>query len=345
MQHPRRITRITLAALLASPGLLPLATLSANAQERTFATPEAAAEDPDFALQGEYSGTVTTDSGDIKIGVQVVALGQGKFQAVGFVGGLPGDGWNGESQHGVEATKASDGTVTFISPDGLLRAVLAETKVTVSTGDGTKLGTLSRIERKSPTLGAKPPENAIILFDGTSGDAFEGARLTDDGLLMQGVTTKRKFDKPHHVHVEFRLPYQPDARGQGRGNSGIYLQGRHEVQMLDSFGLTGEHNECGGLYSVKKPDVNMCYPPLAWQTYDIDFTPATFDAAGAKTSKARITVRHNGVVIHDNVELPGSSTAAPVGDGADAGPLYLQDHGNPVRYRNIWVVEAPAKGE
>jgi hypothetical protein len=109
--------------------------------------------------------------------------------------------------------------------------------------------------------------------------------------------------------------------------------------MLDSFGLEGEENECGGIYSVAKPSVNMCYPPLAWQTYDIDYTAARYKD-NELVSPPRITVRHNGVVIHDDVELPGNrnTTAAPVAAGPQNGPLYLQDHGNPVRYRNIWVV-------
>jgi hypothetical protein len=130
----------------------------------------------------------------------------------------------------------------------------------------------------------------------------------------------------------------PAGKDQGRGNSGVYLQGRYEVQILDSFGLAGEHNECGGIYSVKAPDVNMCYPPLAWQTYDIDFTAAEF-ADGKKVKDARMTVKHNGVVIHENVAVPKATTAAILGEGPEPGPIYLQDHGNPVRFRNVWVVE------
>jgi hypothetical protein len=194
------------------------------------------------------------------------------------------------------------------------------------------------VERKSPTLGEKPPEGAIVLFDGTSADAFEGGKL-DGELLVQGATSKQKFGS-HKVHIEFRTPYQPEDDSQGRGNSGVYLQGRYEVQILDSFGLKGEQNEAGGIYSVAKPKVNMALPPLAWQTYDIDFTAAKYD--GDKlVENPRITVKHNGVVIHDNVELPGdrNTTAAPVAAGKEPGPLYLQDHGNPVRFRNVWVVE------
>ena len=132
----------------------------------------------------------------------------------------------------------------------------------------------------------------------------------------------------------------PTAKGQARGNSGIYLQGRWEVQMLDSFGLTGEQNECGGVYSVARPDINMCLSPLSWQTYDIELTSAKYDSSGELKSKARMTVWHNGIKIHDDLELPNrKTTAAPVNVGPDPGPIYFQNHGNPVRYRNIWLVE------
>jgi hypothetical protein len=149
--------------------------------------------------------------------------------------------------------------------------------------------------------------------------------------------SKRTFGD-HFLHIEFRTPFMPASRGQARGNSGVYVQGRYEVQVLDSFGLEGKDNECGGIYRLAAPRVNMCFPPLAWQTYDIDFVAARYDAAGKKVANARITVKHNGVTIHDNLELP-SATPGYKPEGPEKLGLFLQNHGNPVVFRNIWVIE------
>jgi len=300
------------------------------------AVTDPAKADADFAFQGEYQGDVPAPDGMRKFGVQVIALGNGTFHAVGYPGGLPGDGWVGEEK--IEADgKLENGAVVFKTDLGSGR--VSNGQIVVTDNNGNALATIQKIDRKSPTLGAAPPAGAVVLFDGKNADAWQNGKV-DEASLVQGTTSKQTFGS-HSLHIEFRLPYQPEDRGQGRGNSGIYLQGRYEVQMLDSFGLKGEHNECGGIYSVKKPSVNMCLPPLSWQTYDIDYTAAKYDAAGKLTANPRVTVRHNGVVIHDNVELPGDrvTTAAPAKVGPEPGPIYLQDHGNPVRYRNIWVVE------
>ena len=149
------------------------------------------------------------------------------------------------------------------------------------------------------------------------------ASMTEDKLLMEGVNSARNDFKNFTLHLEFRLPYMPKARGQSRGNSGMYLLGT-ETQMLDSFGLSGEANECGGLYKWKRPDINMCYPPLRWQTYDVEFK------ASENGNPSVMTVKHNGVVIHDNVQLRKRNSQ---------GNIHLQNHSNPVRYRNIWIAE------
>ncbi len=303
-----------------------------------FTDPEKAGVD--YQLQGEYSGQLKSDGGE-KLGIQVIALGDKKFRAVGYIGGLPGDGWSrGDEKHSGEG-ELKDGQVKF-APEGSssseeTTAVLKDGKITI-VRDGQTIAELKKVERKSPTLGAKPPEGAVVLFDGSNVDAWEKGQLVEKDLLgATGCTTKKKFGD-HHLHVEFRTPFMPTARGQGRGNSGVYIQGRYECQVLDSFGLEGEENECGGIYSIAKPAVNMCYPPLAWQTYDIDFTAAKFDEQGKKTKNARVTIKHNGVNIYDDMELPhGTPGWHEEGPGPDA--LFLQNHGNPVAFRNIWVVE------
>ncbi len=302
--------------------------------ETTYTNPAEAG--PDYAFQGEYLGDADIDGQQIKIGAHVIALGDGKFEVVGYFGGLPGAGWMpGDRAVRHEGAKEGD-KVVFKGDDGIVSTV-ADKKITVVTGDGRELAVLDKTERQSPTMGAKAPSGAVVLFDGSSADALERGKMDKEKLLMADCETKQKFGD-HTLHVEFRTPFKPFARGQARGNSGVYLQGRYELQVLDSFGLEGENNECGGIYQIAKPAVNMCLPPLTWQTYDIDFTAAKYDAAGKKTAPAKTTIKHNGVVIHDNLELPkGTPGKNPEGPGPDV--LYFQGHGNPVVYRNIWIVE------
>jgi hypothetical protein len=140
------------------------------------------------------------------------------------------------------------------------------------------------------------------------------------------------------MHLEFKLPYMPEARGQGRANSGVYLQSRYEVQILDSFGLEGAFNECGSLYRYKTPDVNMCFPPLVWQTYEIDFRAAKFDRQGKKIKNAVLTVWHNGVKIHDHFEIE-RKTGAGQQETPEPIPTKFQNHNNPVRFRNMWIID------
>lgn len=326
MSHPANLLS-TLVLVAVTPGIVSV--LAADA-------PTSGPDDPDYKIQGEYEGTVKSPDAEIKAGVQIIALGEGRFHAVAYPGGLPGDGWDGSTKLESDG-ELKDGVVEF--PGDAVRGQLKDGLLKVLTPDDTVIAELKKVDRKSPTFDAAMPEGAVVLFDGSGAAEFEGGKMSDDKLLIAGATSKRKF-QDCQLHVEFLLPFMPKARGQARGNSGCYLQGRYEVQMLDSFGLDGLDNECGGIYKIKAPSVNMCFPPLAWQTYDIDYTAAQFEN-GKKIKNATMTVEHNGQVIHKDVELPHATTASPVPEGPDPGPIYLQDHGNPVRYRNIWLVEKP----
>jgi len=286
----------------------------------------------DFKIQGEYLG----ESGDLKLGIQVIALGKEGFRAVVYRDGLPGDGWNGKEPRQVNGKWDGD-SVKFTTDDNHTLVIDKSGQSAVGANEKQETMDFKKVNRKSPTEGAKAPAGAIVIFDGTNVDELNGGKMDERHLLMVGPTSKRKFNDCT-IHAEFILPFMPDARGQGRANSGVYLQNRYEVQVLDSFGLKGENNECGGIYTKAAPSVNMCYPPLQWQTYDIDFTAAKFDKDGKKTANARATVKHNGVTIHDNVEI-NDKTGGGKAEGPTPGEIQLQNHGNPVFFRNVWVIE------
>ena len=318
----------------------------------TFIDPAKAGAD--YKVQGEYVGKV----GDDKIGVQVIALGDGHFQAVFYPGGLPGAGWNGKERIPIDG-QTKDGKTVFEPSKGRKKymagspaefsalrnnpaggqrnweAVVEGDRMNGRTDKGEKL-VAERIVRKSTTLGAKPPAGAVVLFDGTNVDHWNGGHMDELKRLCAGPTSKEKFTD-FTLHVEFITPFRPHSRSQGRGNSGVYLQHRYEIQVLDSFGLEGLHNECGGLYSKARPKINMCFPPLTWQTYDVEFTNAKVED-GKKVGPAVATIRHNGVVIHDQLKIPGKTGGARGNEG-EPGAIHLQGHGNPVFFRNVWVVE------
>lgn len=220
---------------------------------------------------------------------------------------------------------------------------------------------LKRVVRSSPSLGAKPPMGAVVLFDGKNFDEWrhaDGGAVTwhmVDGGAMEvrsaanederarkiggDIFTKRKFGDCR-VHLEFRYPVEPGKAGQGRGNSGFFMQDCYEVQVLNSFGLQGLWNECGALYKTAPPKVNAARPPMEWQTYDIEYTAAVWKD-GKKVSPPRITVRLNGVIIHRDEPIPHATAHAfdqRLNEPQVEAPLRLQDHGNAIQYRNIWVI-------
>lgn len=205
---------------------------------------------------------------------------------------------------------------------------------------------------------AKAPANAKILFDGseksyqnwtdTKGQPTRW-KLVDGALesvRKSGYIQSKEQFGSCRLHVEFATPAVVKGNGQGRGNSGVFLMGRYELQVLDSYeNPTYPDGQCGALYGRAKPLVNACRKPGEWQTYDITFHRPIFNDKGEVTRRAKFHVVHNGVVIHDNVELYGGTgwrgphSASEYEKHADKGHLQIQDHGNPVRFRNIWLVE------
>ncbi|QJW93013.1 3-keto-disaccharide hydrolase [Frigoriglobus tundricola] len=314
-----------------------------------IAEPKDAAKDPDFAVQGEYEGELKGKEAG-KVGVQVIANGLGEFTVKLLKDGLPGAGWDGKTSKKFVAVTQSKGVVILGSNKGAGKAEdepigsIADGKLELNEGDHTIAA--KKVDRKSKTLGEKPPEGAVVLWaaEGDEKNWTKGKLMElSDGKFLTvaktgSITSKAKFGA-FKAHIEFRLPWMPNSTGQGRGNSGVYIQDRYELQVLDSFGLNGENNECGGIYTQHKPLVNMCLPPLVWQTYDIEFTPAVFGADGKKTKNGHATIYHNGVKIHDNIEFPKEGPGGKP-ENAMPGPFQFQDHGDPVVYRNVWVVEA-----
>jgi hypothetical protein len=311
-------------------------------------------------FMGDWQGSWRLDDGSDSgpVVAQVIALGQGKYRAK-FL-----DEFNEPVPAPAIAVlegQLKEGKVRFSGPgksgdfEFTLQTVLEGQKFAGTFQGQDFAGSLvmEKVIRLSPTLGAKPPAKATVLFNGKTLNEWKYSgdkpgpvkwKIVDKAMEVTpgtgSIVSKKKFADVK-LHLEFRTPFMPDARGQGRGNSGVYLQERYEVQVLDSYGLEGRDNECGGIYSVAQPLVNMCAPPMQWQTYDITFRAPRFDSTDKRVKEASMTVVHNGVKIHDNAKVSKATTAAPGGNITKRGGIYLQDHGNPVQYRNIWLVELP----
>jgi len=205
----------------------------------------------------------------------------------------------------------------------------------------------------------QPPANAIVLFDGKDFSQWQSPESIvwkiQDGYMEvartekdkhQGIQTARGFGDCQ-LHVEFATPSEVIGEGQGRGNSGVFLMGQYEVQILDSYNNpTYPDGQAGAIYKQSVPMFNVCRKPGQWQAYDIVFRRPHFDAKGKLVKPAVVTVLHNGVVIQDNFILQGITYHAESPKyiaHADKLPIMLQDHGNPTRFRNIWVVELPER--
>jgi len=193
-----------------------------------------------------------------------------------------------------------------------------------------------------------PPSDAIVLFDGSNLKEWTytngrpaGWIVKDGTMTVQGggIVTKREFGDIQ-LHVEFATPVNPTGEGQDRGNSGVYVHGAYEVQVLDSYkSETYVDGMAGAVYEQYPPLVNPSRPPGEWQTYDIIFRAPRFNAAGKIVKRPTFTVFFNGILVQDNVEITGPTRAAIRTTEAPEGPIFLQDHNHPVKYRNIWVRE------
>jgi hypothetical protein len=288
-------------------------------------------------LQGEYVGLHTVGGTEfMHYSAQVYHAPQAKLRAAIFPAGLPGSAsGTGKLDSTLDGAFTGD-RGAFNSP----RWLVEHSEMTLYDLATKSTTRLKRVSRRSPTLGAPPPNGAIVLYDGQRRNEFNGGGVPADGnqeVLKVGATSKGSF-RDFSLHLEFRVPFLPEQSGQARGNSGVFLQNRYEVQILDSFGLPVSNRDCAAIYGAAAPSLNMCLPPTAWQTYDIDFTAARFNPDGSKAKNAQITLRHNGVLVHNRVDL----TTPSVGGQPEAdtpGAIALQNHGDDVHFRNIWLVE------
>ena len=359
-----------------------------------------AAAPPEAEVQGLYEGTAKDANGEFRIEARVVAQGKGTFKV--FVRQFLG----ADQIARVEvAGKTAGDTVTFAGRAGEIewKGAYSPGVVKGDIGSGGAFE-LRRVEKKSPTLGQRPPAGAVVLLDGKDFSALVRANGADwylgdmsqngwtvweaplytfaprepaewptpgqappknwtlskerrradvvlgigeDGSIQVprgGMSSQRSFDGRFNLHVEFMIPLMPSDHSQGRGNSGLYLPNGDEIQVLDSFGETTYlGGGCGGLYHYKDPDTMeiieslrgktenkfslASLPPLTWQTYDVEYRVERKD--GKYVGKPHVSVFHNGIKIHDNAVL---------NNPARTGRFHFQDHGNAVRYRNIWVV-------
>ena len=329
--------------------LVPVACTSVvNTPSTKPAIPLVKADDVGDVLMGEYAGKFTPATGAASSAVaRVYPLGDGQYGVLLMKGDNDPDPMQ-------LAGKAAGDKLEFSNQAGDAKGSLVGGKTATATTKSGKYD-LNFNVRKSPSEGAKPPEGAIVLLPFEEGKPTSMAEWTNtswplmpDGSIQAGkggsTTTKRNFGDIK-LHVEFKTSYEPKGRGQARGNSGVGLMDRYEIQVLDSFGVSGvaDKGDCASVYGKVPPRVNAALPPLAWQTFDITFhAPRWTD--GKMMKKPTVTVVWNGVTVQQDQEIAGPTGIGEMTDAKGPAPIQLQDHGHLVRFRNMWVVELKDAG-
>ncbi|MDB5106781.1 MAG: putative large multi-functional protein [Fibrobacteres bacterium] len=341
---------VELAAVLALGAAMP-----ARAQA-DFTPPLSGAALGQWQVQGEYYGTI---AGGGALGAWLIATGNDNYTVVFLPGGLlslPGKPYGGWVQAGwnrstFSGSAALSGTAYSVATTSNYKAASisgsGEARVLSGTTPTGAAFTLNRVVRNSPTHNLKPDPSwgaANLWFDSATGQADLAKWATKDNTvqlsrkyLYRGVQTAASHGAGL-LHIEFQGCFNPTATGQGRANSGVYLQSHYEAQVLDSFGNSGATDEFGAVYTVKAPAVNAALPPLTWHTYDIYFTPRTSGSAGDAAGAALMTIYANGVLTQDATPVTGVTTAGVGGNLLVPAPLYLQNHGNEVVFNNIWFI-------
>lgn len=275
--------------------------------------------------QGEYAGK----RGSLVIGMQVVKKEENSFEAIYFPKGLPGV--SGKEDPAIRRVEGVSGGTGLSFDFGTWSAVWQPDRLDVrgASGENTRLQKVFRI---SPDMGAEPPDGAVVLFKEGKIKELENGQVEGNAILLPGCVTRSQF-QAFVMHLEFRAG---DSLRAVPG--GVFLQDRYEIRLMNSFGGTGLHRDCGGVPGISPPRLNACLPPFAWQTLQITFSPAVFDDFGKKIRFARLAANLNGVSIHEELRLPKTTRGAPKEEGSSSGPIRFIGNRNELGFRNVWVL-------